>query len=68
MKVSDWKKMLNKLDDNDELCIARPSQDFGIIRINYAEPILRKKNDIDKSWELKEINKFPDDNVDYLIY
>jgi hypothetical protein len=68
MKVSDWKEMLNKLDDNDELCIARPSQDFGIIRVNYNKPNLVKKQDVDKTWELQEVNKFPDDNADYLIY
>lgn len=68
MKVSEWKEMLSKLNDDDNLCIARPSQDFGIIRINYGTPLLYKKNEIDKSWELKEINKGKTQNADFVIY
>lgn len=68
MKVSEWKEMINKLNDDDELCIAVPSRDFGLIKINYNDPQLYKKSEIDKSWELKEINKWEDQNADYVIY
>lgn len=68
MKVSEWKEMLSKLKDDDELCIAKPSQDYCVVRINYNEPQLLKKEEIDESWRIDEINKFPNDNVDYVIY
>ena len=68
MKVSEWKEIFNNLNDDDELCIARPSQDFGIIRINYNKPKILKKGQIDKSWEFREVNKPKNINADYVIY
>lgn len=68
MKVLEWKEMINELNDDDELCIARPSQDFGIVRINYNKPQIFKKSEIDKSWEFQEVNKFNHNNTDYVIY
>ena len=68
MKVSKWKEMLDKLNDEDELCIAIPSQDFGLIRIKYNKPSICKKSEIDKTWELQEINRFIEQDADYVIY
>lgn len=71
MKVSMWKKMLGRLNDDDELCIAKVSRDYQIIKFSYNPPYIQKVDEIkdDWGWTLQEDNKIIEgQKADYLIY
>lgn len=68
MKVLEWKKMLGKLNDDDDLCIAKCSRDYGVVYIDYDEPSIDKREDIHSSFYVKEVNNGIDEKCDYVIY
>lgn len=71
MKVSRWKKMLEKFNDDDELCIAKVSRDYQIIKFSYTPPTIQKVDEIEEDWgwTFQEDNKIVEgQKADYLIY
>ena len=68
MKVKKWKEMLDKLNDEDDLCIAKCSQDFEVVQIQHRYPIINKRNDIHKDYYVKNINNCNNQECDYVIY
>jgi len=68
MLIKDWIKLLEKLDSEKELCIARPYADVNVIKIEYEFPRLVKMEQIDKSYTLYETNKWSGEKADYVIY
>ena len=68
MKVKDWKEMLNKLNDEDNLCIARVISDFGGVRIDFIEPNIDKRKDIHPSFIVKEFDNDKNEKCDYIVY